>query len=200
MKCKQKMHMKVWTTLSLQINCCTESWKQNVVFEWRPLERTVMATNTVLQDGIYSLMVFRIYEPPPSTLLRAVTGGGSSMRVYAHFVFTPWRWLTGRWSAGLNQTCCENAKLSMHSALGDDTTTWMDADSKRDPESFEQHDVGNRRDTEMSSIVVREHKVQKYSPVAVLMMGSCVIYQWNRKSMQIKIFDGASSAFGAENP
>ena len=31
----------------------------------------------------------------------------------------------------------------------------------------------------------------KYSPVAVLVMGSCVIHQWNQKNMQINIFDGA---------
>jgi len=48
--------------------------------------------------------------------------------------------------------------------------------------------------------IVREHKVQNYAPVAVLMMGSCVIHQWNRKSVQINIFDGASSTYGAERP
>jgi len=29
---------------------------------------------------------------------------------------------------------------------------------------------------------------------------SCVIHQWNRKSVQINIFDGASSTYGAERP
>ena len=48
--------------------------------------------------------------------------------------------------------------------------------------------------------LVREHKVQKYSPMAALVMGSCVIHQWNQKNVQINIFDDASSAYGAERP
>ena len=50
-----------------------------------------------------------------------------------------------------------------------------------------------------AQVLVQEQLVHKYFPVGVLMIKSWVICHWNRKTVQINIFDGASSAYGADH-